>query len=760
MKKLLLTTLSAACLSVLGIAQAVLPTSWNFATTTLPTGWTSSGSGFLYYAGSGNPAPAAKFSLAGDKLIINFNSTPGILHYDLVGNPSPNTTWAGTFTVEESVNGTTWTTVGTAYTALTTTYTSFTNTLIGASRYVRFNFTTKTNGNVGLDNVSIAVGVSTAQEINVKQGNTTVVNGGTYTVGSPVSTPVTVALKVQNLGTVTALQVSGATLSGPAAADYSVTTTTPFTVNATDSTTLNVSFIPSVAGTRNAVLSIASDDANGNNPYLINLNGIGGNLATEPTAQPTTMTFPIIKSFRIGGSFTAASPAPDGYLVLRRTGSAITDVPVDGTVYQRGDMIGSSKVVYSSNALGFMPNDIKANTQYYFAVYAYNGTGTFRNYLTTSPLTGNVTSSGSMQPTSYYSAISTSSTSLVTDLHTLVHTHTIQLYGSYGPLMAAALYSRDTTGNQRVITCVYSGENKVYTEPFDWVTENFSREHTYCQSWQATVNCSNFQNLGEYNDYHMITPTDQNNCNAIRSNYPLGVVVGTPTYTYLGAKLGNDANGHKVWEPRDSDKGDAARCMMYECITYTGETSCTPANTTTTYGGTPAPGTNIWSLPTICYNPGVNYAQDQNVLKQWNTQDPPDNFEIARNDYVDSLQNNRNPFIDHPEYMCYIDFSNMTALTSQNCGTTGITENKDNSLVSVSPNPNNGSFMVNYTAAKNEKISVKLIDVVGHVVYANETMVNSGTNPIEMNVQNITKGIYFLEFSTEKEKQVEKVVVQ
>jgi hypothetical protein len=196
--------------------------------------------------------------------------------------------------------------------------------------------------------------------------------------------------------------------------------------------------------------------------------------------------------------------------------------------------------------------------------------------------------------------------------------------------------------------------------------------------------------------------------------------------------------------------------MLYECITYTGVAYTGPANTTTSYGGTPVAGTNIWSLPSICYNPGTLYAQDQNVLKQWNTQDPPDNFEIARNDYVDSLQGNRNPFIDHPEYVCFIDFSTMTYTA---CGA-GINENKNEDLVSIFPNPNNGSFMLNYTSTSNQKVSLKLYDRIGRMVYSSEVKVTSGSNPIEMNIQNLNSGIYMFELINEQGKQTQKIVIE
>ncbi|MCC6447833.1 MAG: endonuclease, partial [Chitinophagaceae bacterium] len=676
MKKQLLATISAILISIIAFAQASLPTTWNFATTILPSGWIETNVNSPttpYYSGSGNPAPAYKLDATGDILMINVASTPGNLTYDLTGNSFS----GGTFLIQESSNGSTWNTLRTI-TAPGASYVAYTETLNSASRYVRFYYQNKVSGNIGLDNVAITAGVSAAQEISIKQGTTTIVNGGTYSFSSPVSTLTPVTFTVYNLGLAT-LNVSSATISGPAAADYSVVTATPFTVSGQSNTSLVVNFTPSASGTRDAVLTIANDDINAN-PYIINLDGIGGTLATEPTAQATNLTFSNVKSYHIIGSYNAASGNPDGYIILRKTGSAITDVPVDGTTYQRGDNIGSSKVLSVGNITGFFPNNIEANTTYYFAIFAYNGPGIYRNYLTTSPLTGSVTTSGSMQPANYYSSISTANASFVTDLHNKINPHTAQFYSNYGPLMITPFYARDTTGNQRVVTCVYSGLNQVYSEPWDWSTYNFSREHTYCNSWMP--NFPNNDPLPEYNDYHHLFPTNQPDANAMRSNYPLGEVVTTQV-VFLGCKLGLDANGKKVFEPRDSQKGDAARAMMYECTAYTGVSG------------------NLWALPANI-SASIPYGQDQNILKIWHYQDPPDNHEIARNDFVDSLQGNRNPFIDSVNYACYIDFSTMTKIATPNvpCNTVGIFDNqKSNDKFLIAPNPTAGSFKILFNSS-------------------------------------------------------------
>lgn len=736
MRKIIYAALFVFMTNMAAFAQAVLPTAWSFPTATLPTGWTTTGTGF--YTASGFTPPACKFDNTGDLLTIFFASAPGNLSYYIAGNSFS----GGTFLVEESANGTTWTTLHTFTSPPAGTYTQYTDVPNSTSRYIRFNYSLKVSGNIGIDEVSIAAGAaSPAQEINVKQGATTIVNGGTFTTSSPVSTTTPVTFTIENLGTANTLNISSVVIGGPAAADYAVGSA-PTTVAATGTGNLVINFTPSAAGTRNATVTIANDDSD-ENPYIININGIGGSLATEPAIQPTNLVFTNIKSYRVTGTFSPASGSPDGYVVLRRTGSPVTDIPADGTVYMRGDVIGNSQVVCSGTAMAFAPNNIVANTTYYFSVFAYNGTGSYRNYLTVSPLSANVTSSGSMQPATYYNSVSTTSATFVNDLHNKINPHIQQFYSNYGIKMVSLFYARDTTGDQRVITCVYSGENKVYTEPFDWTVNGFSREHTYCHNWMPTNPASG---LPEYDDYHHLFPTDQNNANAHRSNYPLGEVV-TPSYTFMGCKLGTDINGHIVFEPRDSDKGDAARAMMYEATCYNGVSG------------------NDWSFPSYI-STSIPYGQDQNILKAWHYQDPPDEQEIARNDFVDSLQNNRNPFIDSVQFACYIDFSTMTKISGTvvpcNNSATGITESKpaNNDFIMLAPNPSNGNFTMTYVSGSAQTVNLRLVDMIGRVVYSNAVRVNSGYNPIEMNISGLSKGIYTFECVTETGRKTEKLVIE
>ncbi|MDQ3046270.1 MAG: endonuclease [Bacteroidota bacterium] len=736
MKKFIYSALLIVAANAAAIAQAVLPTAWSFPTTSLPTGWTTAGTAF--YTASGFTPPACKFDNTGDILTINFASAPGNLTYYLAGNSFV----GGTFLVEESVAGVTWTTLHSFTAPPAGVYTLYTDVPNSASRYIRFNYSNKVSGNIGLDEVNIDAGAaSPAQEINIKQGSTTIVTGGTHVLSSPVGVNTSTTFIVENLGTANTLNVSSVNITGAAASDF-VVSSSPSSVSATSSANLVIGFTPSASGTRNAIMTINSDDSD-EPAYIINLYGIGGSFASAPASQPTALNFSAVKTYRITGTFTAASPAPEGYIVLRKTGSAITDIPADGTVYERGDIIGSSQVVFSGSSLAFAPNSIHANSTYHFAVFSYNGPGVYRNYLTASPLANSVTTPATMQPATYYTTTSTLAPTFVTDLHNKINPHTQQFYSNYGIKFVGPFLSRDTVDNQRVITCVYSGQNQVYTEPFDFTVNGFSREHSYCHNWMPTNPASG---LPEYDDYHHLFPTNQDDANAIRSNYPLGEIVGTPSYTYLGCKLGLNAAGQTVFEPRDAQKGDAARALFYMATCYDGVAG------------------NDWSLPDYI-STSIPYGQDQSVLKKWHYQDPPDNFEIARNDFVDSLQNNRNPFIDSVQFACYIDFMTMNKITSPsipcNTVTIGIFENEANSdLMTLSPNPGKGDFMLSYFSNKDQDVTVKLYDVTGRKVFSSEFHVINGNNMIPMSITGLEKGIYLFECFTAKGRKTEKLIIE
>jgi endonuclease I len=157
----------------------------------------------------------------------------------------------------------------------------------------------------------------------------------------------------------------------------------------------------------------------------------------------------------------------------------------------------------------------------------------------------------------------------------------------------------------------------------------YNREHAFPTSW--------FGDLSPMNtDLFQLYPTD-GYVNGQRANYPFGEVNSPAWTSQNNSKRGNNSTtGYAgvVFEPIDAYKGDFARTMFYMATRYYGEDAGWPGSDMTD-------GAQL--LP---------WAQE--LMMAWHDTDPVSQKEIDRNNAVYGIQNNRNPFIDHPEYVDYI----------------------------------------------------------------------------------------------------------
>ena len=172
--------------SLLSWGQATLPVSTDaLSASSLPTGFTSIGLGANYTT----PCSAAlRLDGAGDSVRLFFSGTPGTLTYQLKANVGSGS-WQGVFTIEESVDGVTWTTLRsiTATGAISTAAgTTFTDSPLATTRYIRWTYTTKTNGNIGMCNVDLSAVTTSTPTLNVSATSLTAMD---YVFGNGPSTP-------------------------------------------------------------------------------------------------------------------------------------------------------------------------------------------------------------------------------------------------------------------------------------------------------------------------------------------------------------------------------------------------------------------------------------------------------------------------------------------------------------------------------------------------------------------------------------------
>jgi len=320
-------------------------------------------------------------------------------------------------------------------------------------------------------------------------------------------------------------------------------------------------------------------------------------------------------------------------------------------------------------------------------------------------------------PAGYYDTATGTNYALKTQLYNVIKGHTDNAYGglwvTYLTSDVDIYYENDGT-----VLDMYSevhsndGNSTNDADPYNFTYgplyqddgsggsaegQKYNREHIVPQSI--------FKEFSPMrNDAHFIPPTDKK-VNNVRSNYPHGMV-GTTTYTSEnGSKLGSALNsgysaGYSgtVFEPIDEFKGDIARMYFYFATRY--------ENVITDWGvsfdmfdGTTD---QVFAEPFLT------------ILMTWHTNDPVSTREIDRNDAIYARQNNRNPFIDHPEYVAQI------------WSTTTDTEDPTAPTNLIAANITNTTVDLNWTASTDD-VGVTSYDIFVDDTYNSTTAATSYT---------------------------------
>ncbi len=246
----------------------------------------------------------------------------------------------------------------------------------------------------------------------------------------------------------------------------------------------------------------------------------------------------------------------------------------------------------------------------------------------------------------YHAASGKSGYALKTELHHIIANHSNRGYRAIWTLVKDAdidnFYDNDGT-----ILDIYSEKPaSVDTTRFIKITDQcgqyrkegecYNREHAFPKSWfGGKVEPMN-------SDAHHLFATD-GFVNAKRSNWPFGEVGSTTYVSSNGSKLGSAATGlgyaGTVFEPIDEFKGDLARAYFYMATRYENQIASWEFNSTN--ANAVLDGTN-----TTVFEPWLLA-----MLKRWHTLDPVSDKEKARNQAIFDYQGNRNPFVDHPEFV-------------------------------------------------------------------------------------------------------------
>lgn len=168
--------------------------------------------------------------------------------------------------------------------------------------------------------------------------------------------------------------------------------------------------------------------------------------------------------------------------------------------------------------------------------------------------------------------------------------------------------------------------------------QKYNREHTIPKSWWGGTTSAGTQGA----DPFIVVPADKY-INNLRSSYPFGIVK-TAKYTSIDdySKLGeaDTSYGYSgvVFEPNDDVKGDLARAVFYAIAKYSKSYSWTSGLGSVIFSGSESKNFGL-----------TDYAVK--LFTEWNEIDPPDEWEVQLNNVLYKIQGNKNPFIEHPEYV-------------------------------------------------------------------------------------------------------------
>lgn len=236
---------------------------------------------------------------------------------------------------------------------------------------------------------------------------------------------------------------------------------------------------------------------------------------------------------------------------------------------------------------------------------------------------------GASLDTYYERAAGKTGAALKAALHEILKGHVVFPYSEVASIFTVTDPDPAVPGN---VLQFYTGRS---------TRSDFNKEHLWAKSHGGFDSDA----FAGYSDLHMLRPT-RPDVNSVR--WHLDFDEGGTPYSDSGCKV----QAGLSFEPRDAVKGDVARALFYMAVRYDADEP-------------PMPDLElVEAIPSLLDAQGQpNNDQHTNTprmgrlstLLRWHVQDPPDDRERARNEVIfRDYQRNRNPFVDHPEWVAAI----------------------------------------------------------------------------------------------------------
>ncbi|AUC82268.1 endonuclease [Lacinutrix sp. Bg11-31] len=327
----------------------------------------------------------------------------------------------------------------------------------------------------------------------------------------------------------------------------------------------------------------------------------------------------------------------------------------------------------------------------------------------------------STQPAGYYDTLNgESGANLEQAIQNIIAEEGVVRAQTYSDIIDILKEADQNPNNNNQVWLVYTeqGRSKLDFQTSSISTGKWNREHTFPRSlagygsidlddiadgiesyWNTTADSLRHGN----SDAHALRAADGPE-NSSRSNQHYGQYNG-PT-----SNVG-------------SFKGDVARSVLYMQLRYNG-------------------------LSVVNGYPDIDGQMgDLATLLQWHNQDPPDDFEMNRNNVIYTWQFNRNPLIDMPELVDYIWGTNTGIAWNNNLSVTDF----ETETIKLYPNPVNNQLFI---SGKNNEYQVVIYSSEGRKIQS-KTLKNNSPLNLEL-----SSGIYYARISSEGKTETKKFLVK
>lgn len=295
---------------------------------------------------------------------------------------------------------------------------------------------------------------------------------------------------------------------------------------------------------------------------------------------------------------------------------------------------------------------------------------------------------------------------------------------NYGDARDALVFTDENPDNTNNVLLVYGyndNDGNCTTDrsrdknDFGGLVCEYNREHVFARSLtNPPMGNANNAAIGIIADPHNIRACDQQ----MNNNK------GDKLFQDGTGNAGNVGSGN--WYPGDEWKGDVARMIMYMYTRYGNQ-----------------------CLPSLA---GVGNLQGNTQMLQtflqWNVDDPVSDYEDQRNDYLEGIYGNRNPFIDNP-VLATIIWGGTQAEDRWGLLSTQTVTAYDFVMY---PNPSNGKTISITSNATLDQVIV--YNLHGQVVLKIQP-----NTPNKAEIKNLDNGFYFVQLQSEHGKSTKKLIV-